>query len=82
MEEIDAGDVSGYLAEHEVLDPVRIMRNGQPHAVMIPYEIFQIMHRNNRRAVRTEDLTDEDIEAIINAEVPDELKKYDHEMDD
>ena len=82
MIKIDANAVSDFLLQHEVDEPIVIRRQGEPHAVMVPYEIFQVMHRNNRRAVRVEELTDEDIEAIINSEPSAESYKYNDELDD
>ena len=51
MIKIDAAAVTDFLSQHEVDEPIVINRQGTPHAVMVPYEIFQIMHRNNRRSM-------------------------------
>ncbi len=82
MMEIDANAVSDFLSQHEVAEPVMIKRQGVPHAVMIPYEIFQAMHRDNRRALRVEELTDEDMEAIFNSRPPTEHNQYNDETEE
>ena len=79
---IDASAVSEFLMQHEVNEPIVIKRLNEPHAVMLPYVIFQEMHRNNRRAVRVEALTDQDIEAMINSMPSAESFKYNDELDD
>ncbi|HED19735.1 MAG TPA: hypothetical protein ENI74_09575 [Gammaproteobacteria bacterium] len=47
-----------------------IKRWGTPHAVMIPYDIFHAMRKENRQALRVDELTDEDIEAILDSHPP------------
>jgi PHD/YefM family antitoxin component YafN of YafNO toxin-antitoxin module len=70
MTEIDANAVTDFLSQHEVDEPIVIKRQGTPHAVMIPYDIFHAMHRENRQALRVDELTDEDIEAILDSKPP------------
>jgi predicted nucleic acid-binding protein len=82
MVEIDASAVTDFLSQHEVEEPIVIKRQGAPHAVMIPYEIFQAMHRENRRAVRVDELTDEEIEGILNSKPSAESYQYNDELDD
>ena len=82
MIRIDANAVSDFLLQHDVDEPIVIKRNGEPHAVMIPYEIFQMMHKESRKAVRVEDLTDEEIEGILNSKPSAESYKYNDELDD
>jgi hypothetical protein len=82
MLKIDANAVSGFLLQQELVEPVVINRQGEPHAVMIPYEIFREMHKNSRQALGAGELTDEDIEAIINSKPSPESSKYNDELED
>ncbi|WP_177421030.1 hypothetical protein [endosymbiont of Lamellibrachia barhami] len=56
-------------------------RQGVPHAVMIPKK-SSAMHRDNRRALRVEELTEEDLEAIFNSRPPTERNQYNDESED
>ena len=82
MIKIDAKAVADFLLQHEVDEPIVIKRQGAPHAAMIPCEIFQVMHRQNRKMVRVEELTDEEVEAILNSKPSAESYKYNDELDD
>ena len=82
MQAIDSVEVQDYLLENDVTEPVTIKRNGHPLAVMIPYELYRAMHRDSRRVLRTVDLSEEDLEAILNSAPPDEHAKYDDELED
>ncbi|MDB4516974.1 hypothetical protein N9089_05175 [Crocinitomicaceae bacterium] len=79
---IDATMVSDFLFQNEVIEPITIKRQGVPHAVMIPYDIFEAMHRENRRAMRAGELTDEEVEDIRNSKPPAEHDHYNDELDD
>ena len=79
---IDATMVSDFLFQHEVSKPITIKRQGVPHAVMIPYDIFGAMHRENRRAMNVDELTDQEIEDIHNSKPPAEHDQYNDELDD
>ena len=40
MHELDASDVSAWLLETEVTEVVRVNKNGEPQAVIVPYELL------------------------------------------
>jgi PHD/YefM family antitoxin component YafN of YafNO toxin-antitoxin module len=65
--EINAKAVSDFLERHAVEESIVIKRHGKPHAVMIPYEIFQAMRKESRKAILVEDLTEEDMKHITNS---------------
>jgi len=70
MIEIEASAVSDFLSRHEVDEPIVINRQNAPHAVMIPYELFQVMHAENRQVLGVDELTNGDLEAIHNSKPP------------
>ncbi len=82
MQELDAADVSVWLHDNAVTETVTIKKNGNPHAVLIPYALFEVMHRNNRTVLRTDELTEEDLDAIRNSTPPEETRQFDDELDD
>ncbi|PUB73887.1 MAG: hypothetical protein DBO99_19725 [gamma proteobacterium symbiont of Ctena orbiculata] len=79
---IDANTVSDFLIEHEVTEPIMIERQGVPHAVMVPYEVFRIMHRQNRRAMQVGELTKDEIQDIVDSKPSSDSNKYNDELDD
>ncbi|HHJ15590.1 MAG TPA: hypothetical protein ENJ80_02720 [Gammaproteobacteria bacterium] len=81
MTTIDAADISDFLDTHEVIEPVTIARHGQPLAMIIPYDLYQEWRRHNPRALRAEELSNEDMAAIQNSPVPEEHGEYNDELD-
>ena len=82
MHELDISDVPAWLLETEVTEVVKVNNNGKPCAVILPYELFEAMQRNNRTALRADELSSEDLEAIRNSSPSEESGKYDDELDD
>jgi len=82
MQELDAAAVSVWLHDNAVIEAVTIKKNGSPHAVLIPYALFEIMHRNNRSVLRADELTEQDLDAIWKSTPPDETRQFDDELDD
>ena len=70
MHELDAADVSAWLLETEATEVVRVNKNGEPQAVILPYELYEAMHRSNRTSLRAGELDDEDLEVIRNSSPP------------
>jgi len=79
-ETIDFVDVYEFLLKNDIEHPVTILKHGQPHAVMVPYEIFSIIQKNSKKAIHVSELTDEDLSAILNAEIPDACREFDGEV--
>ena len=52
--------------------PVAISRNGRARIVMMAIEEYERLKRRDRRVMTLDDFTEEDIEAIRAAKVPDE----------
>ena len=60
----------GALADRALTEPVTITKNGRDRLVLISAEEYERLRRRDRRAIRAEELTEAEIEAIAAAEVP------------
>lgn len=60
--------------------PVRITKNGKPHAVLISEHLYNVL-MHGRANIRVEDLDDEMLKAISEAKVPDRFKHLDTTLD-
>jgi hypothetical protein len=79
-EKIDFVDLYDFMLKNDVSESVIIEKHGKPHAVMIPYELFEILRNQNRKAMHISELSDEDMNTLLNAEIPEELKQFDDEV--
>ncbi len=79
-ETIDFVDVYEYLLKHDVEHPVTVLKHGQPHAVMVPYDIFTALQKMNQKAMHISELSQEDLDTILNAEIPAECRAFDGEV--
>lgn len=79
-EKIDFVDLYDFMLKNDVSESVIIEKHGKPHAVMIPYELFQILRDQNRKAMHISELSEDDMNTLLNAEIPEELKQYDDEV--
>ncbi|HYD17972.1 MAG TPA: type II toxin-antitoxin system prevent-host-death family antitoxin [Patescibacteria group bacterium] len=79
-ETIDFVDVYDYLVNHDVDQPVTVVKHGHPHAVMIPYEVFVALQKSNQKALHVSELSADDLDAILNSDIPDECREFDHEV--
>ena len=64
--EFETSDVSDVLSQYEVDMPIVIDRQAVPHAVMIPCELFQAMHKDNRQVLLVDELTGKGLKTIRN----------------
>jgi PHD/YefM family antitoxin component YafN of YafNO toxin-antitoxin module len=83
--EISAKDVAskfGYYTDEAMLRPVGIQRHGTTRVVMISLNEYERLLRRDRQVILTKDLDDETLEAILNAEIPEEAKRLNYLMDD
>jgi len=71
----------GTLADHALSEPVRITKHGRDRLVMVSAAEYDRLKRRDRRVVRLEDLTDEELELIAQAEVPAEFAYLDAELE-
>ena len=57
-------DRVGEALDRSLIQPVLITKHGRPRNVVLSYDEYERLRARDRRAVRAEDLTDEDIAAI------------------
>lgn len=62
--------------------PVAITKNGRERTVLISADEYGRLKRRDREVLLVEDLTEEEIEAIRNAKVPDEYGYLNEELKD
>jgi PHD/YefM family antitoxin component YafN of YafNO toxin-antitoxin module len=72
----------GTLADRALSEPVTITKNGRDRLVVLSAEEYRRLKLRDRRAVLPEELTEAEIEAIANAEVPAEHARLDALLDD
>lgn len=71
----------GTLADQALSEPVRITKHGRDRLVMVSAAEYDRLKRRDRRVVRIEELTDEELELIAQAEVPAEFAYLDAELE-
>ncbi len=71
----------GTLADQALAEPVRITKHGRDRLVMVSAAEYDRLKRRDRRVVRIEDLTDEELELIAQAEIPAEYAHLDAELE-
>ena len=72
----------GSLADKALTEPVTITRNGRDRLVLMSVEEYERLKRRDRRVVRLEDFTAEEMALIAKSEVPPELNHLDSELED
>lgn len=72
----------GYYTDEAMLHPVGIQRHGTTRVVMISLKEYERLLRRDRQVLLVKDLDDETLDAIRNAEIPEESRQLDHLMDD
>lgn len=72
----------GALADKALSEPVTITKNGRDRLVVISAEEYGRLIRRDRRAIRPEDLPEENLALIASAEVPAEYAHLDTELAD
>jgi prevent-host-death family protein len=70
------------VADRALTEPVTITRNGRDRLVLMSIEEYDRLKRRDRRVVRLEDFTDEEMALIAQAEVPTEYAYLDGELKD
>ncbi len=69
--EVPAREVAnrfGFYTDEAMQRPVGITRHGTTRVVMLSLKEYERLKRRDRQVIRTEDLDDETLEAILNAE--------------
>jgi PHD/YefM family antitoxin component YafN of YafNO toxin-antitoxin module len=70
------------LADKALTEPVVITKNGRDRLVMLSAQEYARLKRRDRRVVRLEDFTDEEMALIARVEVPAEDAHLDAELKD
>jgi prevent-host-death family protein len=70
----------GLYQDKALIQPVAITRNGRPRTVMISIEEYERLKRRDRQVFRTEEAPQDVVDAILNAEIPEDAKQFDHEV--
>ena len=83
MPMVDAAEAQrnfGLYQDKALIQPVAITRNGRPRTVMISIEEYERLKRRDRQVFRTEEAPQDVVDAILNAEIPEDAKQFDHEV--
>ncbi len=72
----------GSLADKALTEPVTITRNGRDRLVLMSVEEYDRLKRRDRRVVRLEDFTADEMARIATSEVPAEYNYLDAELKD
>jgi prevent-host-death family protein len=70
----------GLYQDKALIQPVAVTRNGRPRTVMISIEEYERLKRRDRQVFRTEEAPQDVVDAILNAEIPEDAKQFDHEV--
>jgi PHD/YefM family antitoxin component YafN of YafNO toxin-antitoxin module len=72
----------GTLADKALSEPVVITKNGRERLVMLSAEEYARLKRRDRRVVRLEDFSDEEMAIIANAKLDSDYGHLDAELKD
>ena len=72
----------GSLADKALTEPVVITKNGRDRLVVLSAEEYARLKRRDRRVVRLEDFTEEEMALIAQADAPPEDARLDAELKD
>jgi hypothetical protein len=72
----------GFYTDEAMLHPVGIQRHGTTRVVMLSLKEYERLLRRDREVLLVKDLDDETLDAILNAEIPEESRRLDYLMDD
>ena len=71
----------GLYQDKALSEPVFVTRNGRERTVLISAEDYRRLKRRDRQALRAEELSQEEIEAIAGTEMAAEHSHLDAELD-
>ena len=74
-------DRVGEALDRSLSQPVLITKHGRPRNVVLSYDEYERLRARDRRAVRAEDLTDEDITALEASEMAPGYEHLDAELE-
>jgi prevent-host-death family protein len=71
----------GRYREKALREPVTITNHGRDSLVLMSVDEYVRLKQRDRLVLRAEELSDEQIEAILSAEIPQEAYAFDHEVE-
>lgn len=71
----------GLYQDMALAEPVAITRNGRDRNVLLSAEEYDRLARRDRKVLRVEELSAEELEAIARAAPPAEAASFDHETE-
>ena len=71
----------GRLADTALTEAVTITRNGRDRLVLVSVDEYERLKRRDRRVVKLEDFTDEEMELIAKSEMPPGLACLDKDLE-
>lgn len=74
-------DRVGETLDRSLSQPVLITKHGRPRNVVLSYDEYERLRARDRRAVRAENLTDEDLAAIEASEMSPGFEHLDAELE-
>ena len=74
-------DRVGEALDRSLSQPVLITKHGRPRNVVLSYDEYERLRARDRRAMRAEDLTDEDIAALEASEMAPGYEHLDAELE-
>jgi hypothetical protein len=72
----------GTLADRALTEPVTITKNGRDRLVVLSADEYARLKRRDRRVVRLEDFSADEIALIAKTEMPEEFAHLDSELKD
>ncbi len=75
-------DRVGEALDRSLSQPVLITKHGRPRNVVLSYDEYERLRARDRRAVRAEDLTEEDIAALEASEMAPGYEHLDAELEE
>jgi prevent-host-death family protein len=72
----------GLYQDKALAEPVTITKNGRERLVLLSVEEYQRLKRRDRRALKIEDMTDEQLAAVEAAQVSERHRYLDDELKD
>lgn len=69
-QEIDFIDLYEFLLRNDVTEPVKVLKNGKKHAVLIPYDVYIENLRANRNVLTAGKMPEDDLGAVMGCEIP------------
>jgi prevent-host-death family protein len=70
----------GRYQDVALTQPVSVTRNGRERTVLISVEEYERLKRRDRRVLRPEDFTEEDLAALEQTRAPESTKAFDAEL--